>query len=58
MPLAIVPEGFELTPPHINSGDEDEDDDFEQVLEQQPLDGNVPNNKETESFGDDMDAWQ
>lgn len=58
MAIAIVPEGFELTPPQINSDDEDEDEyiGFKPVVEVES-EKNALNNAMGSSV-DDTEAWQ
>ena len=56
--MAIVPDGFELTPPQLNSDEEDEDEEPEPIIEDKSLENNdSPNNKTSDPF-DDADAWQ
>lgn len=61
IPLAIVPEGFELTPPQINSDDEDEDSNIgyngNVIKSQLPTDDVSAKQKSVDPF-DDLDAWQ
>jgi hypothetical protein len=58
MAVAMVPEGFDLTPPQINSDDEDEDEyvGFKPIVEDKS-EKNASNNSMNSSV-DDGDAWQ
>lgn len=61
MPILIVPYGFDLTPPQVNSGDKDEyeDDDVRLVEENTSTNDTLVQKSSSESVDiDEMDAWQ
>ncbi len=51
--LMIVPKGFDLSPPQINSNDDEKADDMG-IIE---LDGNTLENEGTTTDDTDLDAW-
>ena len=55
IPVVIVPAGFELTPPQVNSDDEDEDGNI--GYNANDINSQLPNQKSVDVF-DDLNAWQ
>lgn len=59
IPVAIVPMGFELTPPQINSGDDDEEDLGINTAQYYSATVDVSFKSNSSSYSsDDQNAWQ